>query len=228
MSETLAVSEIFGPTIQGEGRSTGRRAMFLRLATCNLHCWWCDTPYTWDWSRYNPKDEIHKRALADVAAELNALAAGLLVVTGGEPLIQRTTLGALEDRLSPMDIEIETNGTMLPLVGTRRPIRYNVSPKLAHAGDPEAARIKPDILRAFVAEDAAFKFVVETAKDLDDVAELCGLVGMSMSGVWLMPQARTVEELDKALPGLAGLALRYGCNVSDRLHLRIWGNTRGH
>ena len=45
----LAVSEIFGPTHQGEGPSTGRLCGFVRLARCNLSCLWCDTPYTWDW-----------------------------------------------------------------------------------------------------------------------------------------------------------------------------------
>ena len=55
---SLAVSEIFGPTLQGEGPSSGRRAMFLRLAGCNLSCSWCDTAYTWDWSRYDKKAEV--------------------------------------------------------------------------------------------------------------------------------------------------------------------------
>ena len=48
MSDLLEVSEIFGLTIQGEGPSVGRRAVFLRLRRCNLACDWCDTRYTWD------------------------------------------------------------------------------------------------------------------------------------------------------------------------------------
>jgi organic radical activating enzyme len=38
----LVVSEIFGPTVQGEGTSMGRRCGFLRLGGCNLDCAWCD------------------------------------------------------------------------------------------------------------------------------------------------------------------------------------------
>ena len=45
----LIVSEIFGPTIQGEGPFSGRRAFFLRLGICNLRCTFCDSKFTWDW-----------------------------------------------------------------------------------------------------------------------------------------------------------------------------------
>ena len=50
----LVVAEVFGPTFQGEGPSTGQRAGFVRLGRCNLDCSWCDTPYTWDWERFDP------------------------------------------------------------------------------------------------------------------------------------------------------------------------------
>ncbi|MDQ3757733.1 MAG: 7-carboxy-7-deazaguanine synthase QueE, partial [Actinomycetota bacterium] len=35
---TLVVSEVFGPTWQGEGPSVGRTAAFVRLGRCNLAC----------------------------------------------------------------------------------------------------------------------------------------------------------------------------------------------
>ena len=44
--------EIFH-SIQGEGVSAGTPTVFLRLATCNLACTWCDTRYTWDWRRFD-------------------------------------------------------------------------------------------------------------------------------------------------------------------------------
>ena len=37
---SLLVSEIFGPTIQGEGRNAGVPAVFVRTAHCNVHCTW--------------------------------------------------------------------------------------------------------------------------------------------------------------------------------------------
>ena len=49
---TLPVAEVFAPTFQGEGPYLGRSADFIRLGGCNLTCYGCDTPYTWDASRY--------------------------------------------------------------------------------------------------------------------------------------------------------------------------------
>src|SRR5262245_52198924 len=70
MTESLVVSEVFGPTWQGEGPSIGRRCGFVRLGRCNLACTWCDTPYTWDWERYDPAKELHRRLVTEVVADL--------------------------------------------------------------------------------------------------------------------------------------------------------------
>ena len=43
MTKKIEVTEIFGPTLQGEGPMAGHPAMFLRLRRCNLQCVWCDT-----------------------------------------------------------------------------------------------------------------------------------------------------------------------------------------
>ena len=67
---TLVISEVFGPTVQGEGPTIGRRAAFVRLGRCNLDCSWCDTPYTWDWERYDPKVELHERPVPEIVADL--------------------------------------------------------------------------------------------------------------------------------------------------------------
>src|ERR1700676_5210719 len=47
--DSLLISEIF-KSVQGEGACLGAPTVFLRLAVCNLHCWYCDTKYTWMYS----------------------------------------------------------------------------------------------------------------------------------------------------------------------------------
>ena len=117
---TLVVSEVFGPTVQGEGPTIGRRAAFVRLGRCNLDCSWCDTPYTWDWDRYDPKVELHERPVAEVVAEVEAMGVDWVVVTGGEPLLQQRRL--LPFLLAASDrgwtVEVETTEFRMERDGT--------------------------------------------------------------------------------------------------------------
>jgi 7-carboxy-7-deazaguanine synthase len=46
MTERVRISEIFGPTIQGEGPLIGRPSVFVRTAGCDYRCTWCDTQKT--------------------------------------------------------------------------------------------------------------------------------------------------------------------------------------
>ncbi len=158
-ADLLAVSEIFGPTIQGEGPSAGSLAMFIRLARCNFDCSWCDTPYTWDWKgkngvAYDPKEEVTHWSVPDIITRLRELAPDKpwrLVITGGEPLLQSRLLTGLLADAVPMfklggAVDIETNGTQPPLgrVTTEglyevnnmvtEMIHYNISPKLSSSG----------------------------------------------------------------------------------------------
>ena len=160
----LVVAEVFGPTFQGEGPSIGRRAGFVRLGRCNLDCAWCDTPYTWDWDRFDPADELRRSPIAAVLAELDAMTPEIVVITGGEPLLQQRHLGPLLEGCAARGwpVEIETNGTIVPDPAVTALVhQWNVSPKLANSGIDLARRIRPDALEALVGTGrAVFKFVV--------------------------------------------------------------------
>jgi 7-carboxy-7-deazaguanine synthase len=121
---TLLVSEIFS-SIQGEGINLGAPSVFLRLAVCNLHCWYCDTKYTWlynekmlqtvraylkalgikesqfpgDLHVYEPLKEVKRISLQEVESRILFLGINHLVVTGGEPVLQQTQLTPLFRRL---------------------------------------------------------------------------------------------------------------------------------
>jgi organic radical activating enzyme len=98
----LLVAETFGdknPTFQGEGPSCGTPAVFIRLSRCNLACSWCDTKYTWDWAHYDPRKESARLAVAALAEWALSMRPGLVVITGGEPLLQQLKLALLVPRL---------------------------------------------------------------------------------------------------------------------------------
>jgi len=225
------VSELFA-SVQGEGPSAGAPSVFLRLAQCNLHCRWCDTKYTWDWSTYRFEDEVRGESLAAVAQRISELSGDRLVVTGGEPLLQQEALGELFrvlDAERRLTIEVETNGTIAPNAAlAERVDQWNVSPKLANSGDAEKLRLRHEVLVAFRETGRAFlKVVVESPADADEAEALAGSVDWPRDRMLLMAQAATRETLAERGPLVAAEALRRGLGYSPRLHVERWNGARG-
>ncbi len=239
--------EIFR-SIQGEGRHCGRLRTFIRLSGCNLHCVWCDTPYTWNWTgtefhhvrdapgaphKFAREAETARLSVDETAALVRALPSEGVVITGGEPLMQRAALVPLIDALKRDDpnllIEIETNGTIAPPQDlAERVDLFMVSPKLAHAGNDPDVALKPDALRAFAGlESAWFKFVVRTAPDVESAAELARAYGVPARRVYIMPEGTDAAALAQRSRELADAITAHGFHFSPRLHIELFGDTRG-
>lgn len=232
MTITLAVSEIFGPTFQGEGTNLGKPCLFLRLGGCNLSCSWCDTPYTWDWTRYDKQEEIKRLTVQEVYDRLKELSqtTGVrrLVVSGGEPMLQQKNLYGLINKLrqddQPWVTEIETAGTVSPntlvLVD-----HFTVSPKLANSGDPKERRYHPDVLeRLNQAPSSCFKFVVQDASDFDEIDEMVNQHGLSP--VLIMPEGIDGTAISNRLKELAEATLKRNYSLTTRLQVMLYGNQR--
>jgi 7-carboxy-7-deazaguanine synthase len=126
---TYSVKEIYY-TLQGEGAQTGRAAVFLRFAGCNLWsgveedrhdaaCQFCDTDFV-------GTDGPGGGKFADAPALARAVAAAwpkeargkpYVVCTGGEPLLQLDSAAIAALKEQGFEIGIETNGTLLPPPG---------------------------------------------------------------------------------------------------------------
>lgn len=98
-------------TIQGEGFHQGRAAYFIRLGGCDVGCVWCDVKESWNM-------DSHPRMSVDDITEAvkKQSSSGLVVITGGEPLMHN--LDELTSNLQKAGFEtnIETSGTH-PLSG---------------------------------------------------------------------------------------------------------------
>lgn len=249
MSDNLIISEIFGPTIQGEGPYAGHPAIFLRLGRCNLDCSWCDTPYTWDWKgkngvAYDPKVELTEMSIDDVAQTIEEITPILassnmrLVISGGEPLIQKQKLETLihtlrtTSDLGEIYIDIETNGTQSPLFADD--VFYCVSPKLSGSG----VRWRPswDKKMKLYAQrtwegSAALKFVITEQHhdhELGEVEAFVSKFNFFRNMVYLMPEGQTNAELNsKHVSKVAQSCIDLGYTYSDRLHVRLWDDKRG-
>ena len=105
--QKLWVQEVFY-TLQGEGPFSGQPAVFVRLAGCNLSCFWCDTEF--ESSTWRPE----LTELIDAIEKVRPPFCQLIVITGGEPF--RQNIGPLVERLLALTdkimVQIETNGTL--------------------------------------------------------------------------------------------------------------------
>lgn len=162
---SLLVTSIFY-TLQGEGPFSGRPAMFVRLAKCNLACSFCDTYFDkGDWLTF---EEIEQRIYAEVDSHYTNSDIDLkdlvLVVTGGEPFLQPNLTGFLLSQAGRWaEMQIESNG----LIEQRIPLGVTlvVSPKCSDPMLPERGSIKrghylkprPELLR----RTDCLKFVVD-------------------------------------------------------------------
>jgi 7-cyano-7-deazaguanosine (preQ0) biosynthesis protein QueE len=225
----LRVAEMFGPTLQGEGPSVGQRALFVRLSGCNLDCTWCDTPYTWDWTRFVEAEQSHAALVPEVLDWVLARHADLVVITGGEPLIQQRRLLPLVAalRAAGRSVEVETNGTIAPSQELAGQVsRFNVSPKLAGSGVPVDRRIRPAALAALRdTSKAIFKFVIAAAGDVEELVAL--QAQHRLAPVWVMPEGTAPQVVADGLRALVEPALLHGWNLTPRLHVLLWGDQRG-
>lgn len=243
MNLVLATDDTGGPEIfaslQGEGPSMGMPVAFVRLSRCNLACTWCDTAYTW---RFEGDNRPHRDGIAydrkanqmtlspeETAERIAALGQGRLVITGGEPLLQAGALAQMLGHLPDIAVEIETNGTAAP--AARLDVRvdqYNVSPKLAHSGNPAALALIPERLDAWAAEPRAFlKFVIASPGDVDEVLALHRRHSFAPERVFLMAEGTDSATLRARQAWLSDLCLAHGFRMSDRMHIHLYGDTRG-
>jgi 7-carboxy-7-deazaguanine synthase len=230
----MRIAEIFY-SIQGEGEWIGMPSIFIRTSGCNLRCAWCDTPYA-SW-----KPEGEEMSVAEILLEVSKYPARFVVLTGGEPMIAAGIRElATQLRALGKHITIETAGTVPP--GGIACDLASLSPKLANSKPEdgtidaawiarhEATRLRPDVLHEWVvAYKYQLKFVISEAKQLEEIQALLKTMDIAIppERIQLMPEGRTTPELRQKAGWLLEICKRTGYRFSPRLHIDLFGNTRG-
>ena len=232
----MFISEIFH-SIQGEGLLTGVPSVFIRTSGCNLRCRWCDTPYT-SWS-----PEGVERSVDEITADIAGFPTRHAVITGGEPLLMKD-LPELTERLGDggYHVTIETAGTVYADLHCDL---ASLSPKLSNstpwkeengkfAANHEKLRINLPVLGRFMAAyPYQLKFVVDRQEDLDEIESLLAdlddadLDNVDRNRVLLMPQGRTAGELSNRGAWVAEACKSRGFRYCPRVHIDLYGDTRG-
>jgi len=209
-------------SIQGEGVTSGLPAVFVRLQGCSVGCRWCDTKYSWD------PAEGHEVTLPRLLDEVAGFPCRRVVITGGEPL-ESPLFGPLAAELAQRGhaIEVETSGTLEPAADTPGAIQWNVSVKLSGSGVAEQKRINPVAIRAFLARNAWWKFVVGEPAEIGELLKLVERFALPRERVLLQPEGLRAEELGERTAWLVEACKNHGFRFSPRLHILIWGARRG-
>ena len=230
----MLISEIFH-SIQGEGELTGVPSVFVRTSGCNLRCRWCDTKYA-SW-----KPEGDEMSVDEIVEKVKSFPSAHVVLTGGELMIAKG-IHELAEQLKDAGkhITIETAGTIAP-EGIRCDLA-SLSPKLKNStpleGEiaegwrerHEVTRLQPVVLREWI-ESYPFqlKFVVEQATDIAEIENLLSRIDFPVRAhkVQLMPQGIDIGTIRGRDESLIDLCKRRGYRYCNRLHVELFGNTRG-
>lgn len=226
-------------TLQGEGITAGMPSVFFRLNECNLACgftggWQCDTGYTWNRERAEYWQEPENWPIDYAAKQIEeAWEAGFpqndgrrLVITGGEPLIQQRKIVELLDKLADWQIEIETNGTIMPLPELSD-CQFNCSPKLENSGNSKKRRYKPDVLKYINGlPKSQFKFVAVTPDDFGEIDEIARECELASGKILIMPEGNTAAIVQQHADGLTEEVTKRGWSLAMRNQLIWYGPKR--
>ena len=228
----MRISELFY-SIQGEGKLVGVPSVFVRASGCNLRCTWCDTPYaSWEPEGDDvPVDEIVCRVLSHGASHV--------VITGGEPMIMPDVIDLCDAlKAAGCHLTMETAATVY------KPVKVDLaslSPKLSNstpwerdggrfAAAHERQRINVPVIQQFIDTSPSFqlKFVASGDADIEEVQSLLArLRSWEPSDVLLMPEGTDQATLDARTDWLTDVCKRTGFRFCPRLHITLYGNTRG-
>jgi len=247
----LDVSEIFGPTIQGEGKRLGHPSIFIRFSRCNMSCEGFDVRYTTlngdlkkscdTFYAVDPcfKEQWKKQNFKDIIKEVSKLLPDYkidIVITGGEPLLywnneefQKLLKYYI---IHKHNVTIETNASLD--IDFReeyqKKILFSMSVKLSNSLEKYKKRVNISTIKKILSNTTAsyFKFVIDynsINKLENEIKDI--LLNIKDPEVYLMPMAKDNQELEQNSKKIIDIAIKNGFYYSDRLHIRVWDNKRG-
>lgn len=215
-THNLWVQEVFY-TLQGEGPFDGQPAIFVRLAGCNLRCYWCDTEF--ESAFRDPFNCMDRFELVDRIEAASPRPCALVVLTGGEPM--RQNIGPLVALLVSRGylVQVETAGTVSPPGFPYHFVDVHV------VVSPKTPKVHPAMQHA-----SAWKYIVNEI----NTDQATGLPCMSTQRRdMIQPLARPlnsapvyIQPMDQGDPELnmrnmrtaAELCLRHGYHLTVQMH----------
>lgn len=230
----IRVSEIFGPTIQGEGVLIGEATVFVRTGGCDYRCSWCDTLHAVD-SAF--RQDWKAMSAADIMAEVERLSGGkplLVSLSGGNPAIQNLAPLIALGKSASYRFALETQGSIPQdwfseldvLTLSPKPPSSFMETDWAKLEDcvRAAGNTAHTVLKCVVFDEADYTFAREVA------ARFPHLPMTLQPGNHKVEGAAETEALRSRLQWLAERAANdrwFEARVLPQLHVMIWGNKKG-
>lgn len=230
---SIYISEIFGPTIQGEGQLIGRPTVFVRVGGCDFRCVWCDTKYA---VQPQYRADWTKMTAEQILAEVKKLTDNqpiLITLSGGNPAMYDLSELLALGHAAGFTFAMETQGSIVkPYFAD---LDYlTISPKPPSSKtlfDPIkldnalSAHVAPT-LKVVVADDKDFRFAERLHKKYPDIPmtlqpcnpdnnqnDTADTEALNQQLKWLIDKTRE--------------ATWYNVTVLPQLHVLIWNNERG-
>ncbi len=207
--DKLTVCETF-PAIQGEGITIGKPVQFLRLSYCSLKCPWCDTQYYNEGSIFSI-DEVIKKLRDSGMKDI--------VITGGEPMLQKEAMFNLMCSADDLKYHLETNGTIYD-DRMKKFDTISCSPKRFAKDNPEISNKLSKL------ENITYKFVYEPGIDKwwEEYMNKCQI---GRDRIYIMPLGATREEQIKNMPEVIEYCIKNKYKFSARLQVIAYDTKRG-
>ena len=252
----LEINEIFGPTIQGEGKLVGNLSIFIRFGKCNFKCVGfnveyetpsgvkkcaCDSYYAVDMEFKNSWKSYEN--YLDIVNEVDKLLENCnyknrvdIVITGGEPLLYwnnqefQNLIKYYINKNHKLTIETNASLNIDFKEEYQKKIIFSMSVKLSNSLEPLKKRVNKSTLTKILenTKESYLKFVIGNDFLENAIVEIEDILkNIPQCEVYLMPLGDSSETIDINSEKVVNLAIKYGFKYSDRLHIRIWNNKRG-
>jgi 7-carboxy-7-deazaguanine synthase len=242
VTKPIRISEIFGPTIQGEGPLIGRPTVFVRTGGCDYRCTWCDTLYAVlpeyrdDWAPMTP---------AEIMARVGELAGGkpaLVSLSGGNPALQPLAPLIALGRERGHGFALETQGSMSQawfaeldwLILSPKPpsARMATDWNALEACLAAAGRRPRCVLKLVVFDDPDYRYAQAVAARhpaLPVYLQVGNPAPLASAG-GALPAEADIDDLMRRLRWLVSKVTAdrwFAATVLPQLHVLAWGNKRG-
>ncbi len=230
----IRISEIFGPTIQGEGALIGQPTVFVRTGGCDYRCTWCDTPHAVD-SKF--RDEWKPMNAEEIFVQVQELSGGkplVVSLSGGNPAIQN--LKPLIDlgKENGYTFALETQGSIAQEWFADLDV-LTLSPKPPSSGmntdwdalDACVKAVGPSTkiaLKIVIFDDVDYKYAQDVA------ARYPKLPLYLQPGNHFSEKAPDMDALMERMRWLTEKVTSdewFSATVLPQLHVLMWGNQRG-